>query len=241
VNFFNHGTQLVSSGSDGLLKLWTIKTGECIETLDAHTDKVWSLSVGKDDVYIASGGADSLIQIWQDYSEKEEENQRAAQELKLRSEETLANCLLKKDYRNAMLIAISLQQPFRLFSIFNDLLESPTRSELERDQLLCMVRELITSLTSDQISTLFSFIRDWNTNAKYCFVSQSLLHMLFQAFPPSYFTENNKSMRTLLEALIPYTERHFQRAHQLFTNSFIVDYTLQSMDLLLGPLHEEDL
>lgn len=28
------------SGNDGLLKIWTIKTGECAATLDHHTDRV---------------------------------------------------------------------------------------------------------------------------------------------------------------------------------------------------------
>uniref|UniRef100_A0A8C7QY21 Transducin beta like 3 n=1 Tax=Oncorhynchus mykiss TaxID=8022 RepID=A0A8C7QY21_ONCMY len=32
-------------GSDGLVKLWTIKTNECVKTLDAHQDKVWGLHV----------------------------------------------------------------------------------------------------------------------------------------------------------------------------------------------------
>uniref|UniRef100_A0A2K6S5U8 Transducin beta like 3 n=1 Tax=Saimiri boliviensis boliviensis TaxID=39432 RepID=A0A2K6S5U8_SAIBB len=31
------------SGSDGLVKLWTIKNNECVRTLDAHDDKVWGL------------------------------------------------------------------------------------------------------------------------------------------------------------------------------------------------------
>lgn len=31
---------LLSSGSEGLLKLWTIKTNECIKTFDQHLDKV---------------------------------------------------------------------------------------------------------------------------------------------------------------------------------------------------------
>uniref|UniRef100_A0A2K6NRR7 Transducin beta like 3 n=1 Tax=Rhinopithecus roxellana TaxID=61622 RepID=A0A2K6NRR7_RHIRO len=43
VAFVSRGTQLLSSGSDGLLKLWTIKNNECVRTLDAHEDKVWGL------------------------------------------------------------------------------------------------------------------------------------------------------------------------------------------------------
>ena len=30
----------VSSDSDGLIKLWTIKTSECVKTMDEHTEKV---------------------------------------------------------------------------------------------------------------------------------------------------------------------------------------------------------
>uniref|UniRef100_A0AAR2J984 Transducin (beta)-like 3 n=1 Tax=Pygocentrus nattereri TaxID=42514 RepID=A0AAR2J984_PYGNA len=41
--FVSRGTQLVSGGSDGLVKLWTIKTNECVKTFDAHQDKVWAL------------------------------------------------------------------------------------------------------------------------------------------------------------------------------------------------------
>ena len=31
---------LIPSDSDGLIKLWTIKTSECVKTLDEHADKV---------------------------------------------------------------------------------------------------------------------------------------------------------------------------------------------------------
>jgi len=40
VSFLTHGMQLLSAGSDGLLKLWTIKTNECVATYDAHDDRV---------------------------------------------------------------------------------------------------------------------------------------------------------------------------------------------------------
>uniref|UniRef100_A0AAX7UBY3 Transducin (beta)-like 3 n=1 Tax=Astatotilapia calliptera TaxID=8154 RepID=A0AAX7UBY3_ASTCA len=43
VIFVSRGTQLLTSGSDGLVKLWTIKTNECVKTLDAHQDKVFPL------------------------------------------------------------------------------------------------------------------------------------------------------------------------------------------------------
>jgi WD40 repeat protein len=36
----SNGQQLVSTASDGLVKLWNIREEECIKTLDGHEDKV---------------------------------------------------------------------------------------------------------------------------------------------------------------------------------------------------------
>ncbi len=34
------GVQLLSSGADGLMKLWSVRTTECLNTFDGHEDKV---------------------------------------------------------------------------------------------------------------------------------------------------------------------------------------------------------
>lgn len=70
--------QLVSSGSDGLVKLWTIKTTECVTTLDNHTDKIWGLAVRHDERIVVSAGADSMVNFWKDRTE--EEMEKAASE-----------------------------------------------------------------------------------------------------------------------------------------------------------------
>ena len=45
VQFLTHGIQLASSSSDGVIRLWSLKTAECLCTLDLHSDKVWGLFV----------------------------------------------------------------------------------------------------------------------------------------------------------------------------------------------------
>lgn len=52
------------SGSDGLVKLWTIKTNECVKTLDAHQDKVWGLHASRKDDKMVTASADSNITVW---------------------------------------------------------------------------------------------------------------------------------------------------------------------------------
>lgn len=68
------GTEIVSSGSDGLLKIWSLATGSLRATLDAYeqsepssflqrqgiSDVAWS-SDGK---YIVCGGDDKLVRVW---------------------------------------------------------------------------------------------------------------------------------------------------------------------------------
>lgn len=78
------GMQLVSSSSDGLVKLWNIKDEECVKTLDNHEDKVrpaesnnaddqvWALAVSSDEKTIVSAGADSVATFWEDSSEVEQ-------------------------------------------------------------------------------------------------------------------------------------------------------------------------
>ena len=38
--------QLLSSGADGLMKLWNVRSTECLNTFDGHEDKVWAMTVG---------------------------------------------------------------------------------------------------------------------------------------------------------------------------------------------------
>ncbi|KAK7573415.1 hypothetical protein V9T40_010606 [Parthenolecanium corni] len=47
--FFNNGTQIVSCGNDGLVKVWTIKNNECVSILDRHASKDWAIAVSSDE------------------------------------------------------------------------------------------------------------------------------------------------------------------------------------------------
>jgi len=38
------GMQLVSASADGLIKLWTVRNGECENTFDSHKEKIWALA-----------------------------------------------------------------------------------------------------------------------------------------------------------------------------------------------------
>ena len=55
---------LFFSGTNGLVKLWTIKSNECVKTFDEHEDKVWALAVSENEDTFITGSADSNLIVW---------------------------------------------------------------------------------------------------------------------------------------------------------------------------------
>lgn len=85
--------QLVSAAADGLLYLWTIRTGERENILDKHTEKIWGLEKIQfnDAEILLSCGSDSKIISWYDATPEEEEKQLELHEKVVLLEQQLAN------------------------------------------------------------------------------------------------------------------------------------------------------
>lgn len=125
VQFVTSGLQLLSSGADGLMKLWTVRTNEvraaagkwwqrgggsvltrgphllsqCANTFDAHSDKAWALAVRGDGKQVVTGGSDSVLNVWQDCTHQEVESAVREKERLLLLEQDLLNAIRGKQYR----------------------------------------------------------------------------------------------------------------------------------------------
>ncbi|MEA5503734.1 NB-ARC domain-containing protein [Halotia wernerae UHCC 0503] len=55
---------LASGGMDQMVKLWNVQTGECLKTLQGHTDWIWSIALSSDGQTLASASADHTIKLW---------------------------------------------------------------------------------------------------------------------------------------------------------------------------------
>ena len=58
------GYQLISGGSDGMLRWWDIQTGQCVRTQAAHQGTLQSLRVSPNGMQLASCGDDGAIMVW---------------------------------------------------------------------------------------------------------------------------------------------------------------------------------
>ena len=55
---------IVSGSYDGTLKIWDVKTGKCVSTLDEHQDAVRSVALNPDANLALSGSFDCSLKLW---------------------------------------------------------------------------------------------------------------------------------------------------------------------------------
>ncbi|EST08550.1 WD40 repeat [Kalmanozyma brasiliensis GHG001] len=347
--FLSNGMQLASCAGDGLVKVWNIKEEECATTIDAHDDKVWSIAVAKSEAWLVSAAADGGVRVWEDRTEEEKEEKRQEREEEVRMEQEFGNMLTRKDWKNAIHLALQMGQPRRLLGLFthvgnnrpevveqngkrNGLLASvlatadsddddddlmkfgdddgdaalqaagirrrrggkasaqvngtsaPSASDADANSItgLASIDSIISTLPPPLLIQLLIYIRDWNTSTRTSPVAQTLLHAILSTHTAasllSIFAESTKSHRaalasrledeelgitaavsdkekarqrrldkernvdlgTLVEGLLPYTERQWARADRTLIEASMLEYSVEAMDTLIG-FDDEDM
>lgn len=64
VKFNPQGNLIVTGSFDETVKLWDVRTGDCISTLPAHSDPVTAVDFNRDGTCIVSSSHDGLMRIW---------------------------------------------------------------------------------------------------------------------------------------------------------------------------------
>lgn len=242
----NKAVQFASAGADSLVKVWDANLGETDCTLDNHEDRLWTLAIHPKTNMLVSGGSDSKVTFWKDTTT---ETQVAATEAAFKlveQEQELENYIHAGAYRDAIVLALQLNHPGRLLSLFTNVVttNAPEPGSISG---IKAVDQVLASLSDEQIFLLLLRLRDWNTNARTAPVAQRILSALVKSYPASKFSnllvkgaKGQKSLKEVLNALKVYTERHYKRTEELVDESYLVEYTLHEMDSLVPPSGSQD-
>jgi U3 small nucleolar RNA-associated protein 13 len=186
----------LTSASDGLLKIWSIKTNESIRTYDEHDNKCWALCIDQNEDICVTGGADSKLIIWKNVTNQiNEENQEKQNEIIL-NEQKLSNCLIDKNYKKALKLAIILDRPYKCYEILSELLNT----ENGCDDL----NRILSKLRDDHLASLLKYATQWNTNSKYCHVAQAFIEIILNNYAPEQLLKFD-NISSVIEQVLPYT------------------------------------
>jgi U3 small nucleolar RNA-associated protein 13 len=211
--------------------------------LDNHEDRVWALTVHPVTNMIVSGSGDSTVTFWKDTTIATQAATTAAATEFVEQEQELQNYIHAKSYRKAITLALQLNHPARLLSLFISVVNLSPPEEGS----LCGVKavdEVLASLSDEQIFLLLLRLRDWNTNNRTSVVAQRILWTLVKSYPASKLSSlrvrgarDQKILKEVFDALKVYTEKNYKRLEELIDESYLVEYTLAEMDGL-GLLDE---
>lgn len=220
--FINKNKQLVTSGADGLVKVWDIKENECLATLDNHSNRIWALDVKDDGLSMVTADADGHMSFWNDNTEQLLLEQQEREKQKVEQEQSLSNYINNNDWSNAFLLALTLEHLMRVYNVVKALIAA------NEDGLLPVGNEklenTIRELDDSQMASLLKRVRDWNINFKHFEIAQKVLAVVVDKL-----NMDTPDVRKVVESIIPYNERHYQRLDDLIEESYMLDYAVQEM------------
>ena len=127
--------------------------------------------------------------------------------------------------------AIDLNYGYKTLTILLAILEDSSSAD---DSLMQMSEKLdsyIDSWTDNDIRIVSENLTHWNRNSKYALVSQSLLHSLVRVHGVDKLQKIH-SFVVLLDALMAYSKRHYDRVQKLHQAVHVLDYITAKMTLV---------
>ena len=222
---------IASAGSDGLVRIWSPSSGDCLATLDNHTDRIWALGFNPATRTLVSGGGDGIITFWKDTTKETAAERSKAEVERVEQDQELRNCEQEGKWREGIVLALQLDHPARLLAIFKKVVDTRPVEEGSISGINA-VDEVIGSLADEQLLKLLMRVRDWNTNARTAPVAQRVLNVIVRKYSAERLAGlgKRKGGKEVIDALSVYTERHYRRIEELWSESWVIEFLLSEMD-----------
>ena len=242
VAFVNLSTQLLTSSATGVVQAWSLREAQCVAEYTRHYDKVWRILPISHGKYL-SVGCDSIINVWADHTAQMERDALAEKHAVEMSKTRIDNCIRNGDFKGAIKGCLRMDEPQKLFALL-----------LARYNDIGDMDDIVASLDCDELATLMTLLIDFNTGStKYCFIAQSLLHLMYTHFelgdllklqlkrthvaekqqvidlnvPEIMLSDRKQNFAQLNSALMAYSNRHLKRVDNLLLNLSVLDFVTQ--------------
>lgn len=198
-------------------------------------------------LYFFSGGSDSRLIQWKDATAEEERNRMHDAERTLLLEQQMQNDLRNKRYDKALATALDLGHSLKVLNILTAILEAEggaknkessktsTADGKRTDQFTSewsrRLDPYVKAFTAEQLEKVIGYLKEWNTNARHCYVSQVLINALLRLVRAEPLM-NHRVVLEALPALLSYSERHYQRLDRLNQASYMLEYFASMIALL---------
>ncbi len=140
----------------------------------------------------------------------------------------MALFLKRKDYKSAIILALELDQPYRILTILNQLLQNKEDESVTGSR---QVDEYFKNLGQKELERFLNYLRDWNTHSKHVFVAQTILYLIVRNTKPQDI-QKLANAKELMESLVVYSERHLETTNQMIKENYLLEYTLERMNSL---------
>ena len=64
LSFSSNSERLASASGDRTIRIWSMKTGECIHSLTGHEGLIFTTSFSRNMAFVISSSSDKTIRIW---------------------------------------------------------------------------------------------------------------------------------------------------------------------------------
>merc|ERR1712226_1258749 len=163
---------------------------------------------------------------------QEEDSKRAIEEQNVLMEQRLSNFLRHNQYEKALDLALQLEKPREVLKVLTSLVES----EVQKGETgLGILQQHVTKWPLEKVQQILTYCRDWNTRARNSHLAMLVVQAITTSIPAKTLASTD-GLPQILAGITPYAERHFDRLDRMYSNAFLLDYTLFSM----GSLDDEN-
>ena len=216
-----------------MLNLWNVTAGARVVSVDAHEDKAWALAVASDGDWVATGGTDASMSLWQDSTSVSTAETAQKHALAVEREQAFFNAERSGEVAKAIELALSLERPGALLRVLTRMLEEDYEHGDAR------LRQCVKPLRDESLTRMLKCVREWNTNGRTCHVAQHVLAAIFRTHSMEELSKL-EGIEDIMHACRAYTERHRSRLERLYRGTFMVDVLLSRTGAIVDDEETEE-